>query len=86
MSLSSRGLGRLYDTLRRHVDDGACPGLVSVISRRGETHVDVIGDVQRDTIFRGSSMTKPTTRSTSCCPSWPTAGCSRRSTPRSTTP
>ncbi|HTI25712.1 MAG TPA: serine hydrolase domain-containing protein [Kutzneria sp.] len=61
MSLSSRGLARLYDNLRRHVDGGACPGLVSVISRRGETHVDVIGDVQRDTIFRISSMTKPIT-------------------------
>lgn len=61
MSLSSDGLSRLRDTLARHVDNGLCPGLVSVISRRGETHVDVIGEVRRDTIFRISSMTKPIT-------------------------
>ena len=61
MSLSSRGLARLHDNLSRHVDGGACPGLVSVVSRRGEIHVDVIGDIQRDTIFRLSSMTKPVT-------------------------
>ena len=61
MSLSSRGLARLRETLTRHVENGACPGLVSVIHRRGETQVDVIGDVRRDTIFRISSMTKPIT-------------------------
>ncbi|QUQ66937.1 serine hydrolase domain-containing protein [Kutzneria sp. CA-103260] len=61
MSLSSKGLTRLRDTLARHVDNGECPGLVSVIRRRGETHVDVIGDVRRDTIFRIASMTKPVT-------------------------
>lgn len=61
MSLSSRGLARLRETLTRHVENGECPGLVSVIHRRGETQVDVIGDVRRDTIFRISSMTKPVT-------------------------
>ena len=52
-----------------HVGRGAAPGLVTVISRRGETHIDAIGatalrgghPVRPDTIFRISSMTKPIT-------------------------
>jgi CubicO group peptidase (beta-lactamase class C family) len=51
-----------------HVERGDVPGLVTLISRRGEVHVDAIGDkalggdpVERDTIFRISSMTKPIT-------------------------
>jgi CubicO group peptidase (beta-lactamase class C family) len=47
----------------------AAPGLVSVISRRGESHVEVLGTTSldgdrpmgTDTIFRISSMTKPIT-------------------------
>ena len=46
-----------------------CPGLSRCVSRRGETHVDAIGTkalsgndpMQRDTIFRIASMTKPIT-------------------------
>ena len=45
------------------------PGLVTLVSRRGETHVDAIGTMafggsepmQRDTIFRIASVTKPIT-------------------------
>jgi CubicO group peptidase (beta-lactamase class C family) len=67
--LSKDRLDRLHDILETHVERGAAPGLVSVVSRRGEIHVDVIGatavdggaPVQRDTIFRISSMTKPIT-------------------------
>src|SRR5213076_916001 len=67
--LSKHGLTRLQDLMARHVEGGAVPGLVSVVSRRGEAHVDVIGatavegdrPVRRDTIFRISSMTKPVT-------------------------
>jgi CubicO group peptidase (beta-lactamase class C family) len=52
-----------------HVAHGAAPGLVSVVSRRGETDVDAVGvtalggrqAVRPDTIFRISSMTKPVT-------------------------
>ncbi|MDQ1425393.1 MAG: hypothetical protein QOD72_2891 [Acidimicrobiaceae bacterium] len=52
-----------------YVDRGDVPGLVTLVSRRGEEHVDAIGTitmgggrpVQRDTIFRISSMTKPIT-------------------------
>jgi CubicO group peptidase (beta-lactamase class C family) len=44
------------------------PGMVTLVSRGGETHVDAIGHIaiggtpmQRDTIFRITSMTKPAT-------------------------
>ena len=50
-----------------HVDRGVVPGIVMLVSRRGETHVDVIGTkafgssdpMRRDTIFRVASVTKP---------------------------
>jgi CubicO group peptidase (beta-lactamase class C family) len=50
-----------------YVERGAVPGIVTLISRRGETHVDAIGamalggstPMKRDTIFRIASMTKP---------------------------
>ncbi len=67
--LSKDRLGRLHDVMARHVAAGAAPGLVSVISRRGDAHVDPIGEIascagqaaRSDTIFRISSMTKPVT-------------------------
>jgi hypothetical protein len=36
-------LVRLHDIMARHVRRGAAPGLVSVVSRRGEAEVDAIG-------------------------------------------
>lgn len=62
-------LQRMHDILARHVDRGTLPGLVTLISRRGETHVDAIGNfavdggapMQRETIFRIASMTKSVT-------------------------
>jgi CubicO group peptidase (beta-lactamase class C family) len=61
-------LARLEDTLSGYVARGEVPGLVSVVSRRGEAHVTALGTlgahrgpVRRDTIFRISSMTKPIT-------------------------
>jgi CubicO group peptidase (beta-lactamase class C family) len=66
--LSKDRLDRLHDIMEYHVARGAAPGIVSVISCRGEAHVDVIGAtaldgpaMRRDTIFRISSMTKPVT-------------------------
>jgi CubicO group peptidase (beta-lactamase class C family) len=52
-----------------YVEKGAAPGLVSVVARRGESHIDSIGTaalgggpaMAADTIFRISSMTKPVT-------------------------
>ncbi|MDP1911045.1 MAG: serine hydrolase domain-containing protein, partial [Hyphomicrobium sp.] len=66
---STARLTRLRETLSRHVADGDVPGLVTLVSRRGETHVEAIGmqaaggsvPMKRDTIFRISSMTKPIT-------------------------
>ena len=65
--LSSAGLGRLHDVMARHIERGTVPGVVTLVSRRGEVHVDAIGSLatdsrapmQRDTIFRIASMTKP---------------------------
>jgi CubicO group peptidase (beta-lactamase class C family) len=67
--LSADRLARLHEIMVGHVEAGHAPGLVSVVSRRGEAHVDVIGEtavnggdpMHRDTIFRISSMTKPIT-------------------------
>lgn len=63
------GLRRLHDALARHVDSGEVPGLVALVSRHGETHVDAIGTHQagggapmrRDSIFRIASSSKPIT-------------------------
>lgn len=58
---------RMHRTLAGHVERGALPGLVALIDRKGETHVEAIGTMamggsapmQRDTLFRIASMTKP---------------------------
>jgi len=50
-----------------HVECGEVPGIVTLVSRRGEVHVDAIGmkavdgsdPMRRDTIFRIASMSKP---------------------------
>lgn len=68
-NLSKARLAHMHEMLAAHVERGALPGLVTLISRRGETHVDTIGmtalnghqAMQRDTIFRIASMTKPVT-------------------------
>lgn len=68
-SLSQDGLRRIHDVLSRHVASGAVPGLVALIDHDGETHVEAMGtfqvgggaQMQRDTIFRLASATKPIT-------------------------
>lgn len=60
-------LERMREVMQGHVDSGLVPGLVSLVSRRGETHVDALGEtayedgapMERDTIFRIASVTKP---------------------------
>jgi len=60
-------LDRMHEVLAGHVERGGVPGVVTLVSRRGETHVDAIGTrelgsgdpIRRDTIFRIASMTKP---------------------------
>jgi CubicO group peptidase (beta-lactamase class C family) len=67
--LSKVRLGRMHDVMAGYVERGEVPGLVTLVSRRGEVHVDAIGmkavgdsdPIRRDTIFRISSMTKPIT-------------------------
>jgi CubicO group peptidase (beta-lactamase class C family) len=66
-ALSKTRLDRMHDVMARHVEAGDMPGLVTLVSRRGETHVDAIGNqafgdstpMRRDSIFRIASLTKP---------------------------
>jgi len=59
-------LERLQDGLRRHVEEGNVPGLVALVSRSDEIHLDALGTLrfgdsapmERDTIFRIASLTK----------------------------
>jgi len=66
--LSKARLGRVHDVMAGYVERGDVPGIVTLVSRRGEQHVEAVGTkavggdpVRRDTIFRISSMTKPIT-------------------------
>jgi len=67
--LSSSRLQRLREVMRRHLDTRRVPGLVTLVARRGREHADAIGTLafgaaapmQRDSIFRIASMTKPIT-------------------------
>ena len=64
---SEAGLRRLREVLARHVESGKIPGLVALVSRGGQTHVEAIGTMRhdggppmrRDTIFRMASTSKP---------------------------
>jgi CubicO group peptidase (beta-lactamase class C family) len=66
--LSEARLARMHDVMAGYPDRGQVPGLITLVSRHGETHLDAIGKkalggdpIQRDTLFRISSMTKPVT-------------------------
>lgn len=67
--LSTTRLGRMHDIMAGHVERGAVPGVVTLVSRRDEVHVDAIGTtavggtdpMRRGSIFRIASMTKPIT-------------------------
>ncbi|MEV7021590.1 serine hydrolase domain-containing protein [Kitasatospora sp. NPDC093558] len=67
--LSKERLERLHRVLAGHVERGGVPGLVAVVARDGDEHVEVLGGhttaggppMRRDTIFRIASMTKPVT-------------------------
>ena len=60
-------LGHMHDIMAGHVERGYLPGVVTLVGRRGEAHVDAIGTkafggsepMERDTIFRVASVTKP---------------------------
>lgn len=63
---SETGLCKMRSVLARHVDSKKIPGLVALVSRHGETHVEAIGTMRhdggapmrRDTIFRMASTSK----------------------------
>ena len=64
--LSATRLRRLHEVLTRHVESGDMPGLVALVARRGEVHLEAIGTTEaggstpmrRDTIFRIASISK----------------------------
>jgi CubicO group peptidase (beta-lactamase class C family) len=66
---SPTGLARLHDVMAGHVEAGDMPGSIALVARHGRAHVDVIGTrtfgdaepLQRDDVFRITSMTKPIT-------------------------
>jgi len=68
-ALSENRLRRLHDVMAGYIERGDVPGIVTLVSRRGDVHVDAIGTkalgghdpMRRDTIFRITSMTKPIT-------------------------
>src|ERR687886_1115458 len=67
--LSAARLGRLHEVMAGYVERGVVPGLVALVSRRGEAHVDVLGSMAvhgtdpmgRDPFSRIASLTKPIT-------------------------
>ena len=64
---SKDGLDRLDELVSRHVEVDGVPGAAWLVARDGEVHVGTAGtldgssSVQRDSIFRIASMTKPVT-------------------------
>jgi CubicO group peptidase (beta-lactamase class C family) len=66
-ALSTARLGRMHDIMACCVERGEVPGVVTLVSRRGEVHVDAVGTLafggsepmRQDTIFRIASVTKP---------------------------
>src|SRR5271155_3530737 len=64
---SSPGLARMSAAMRSYVDRGEVAGMVTLLCRGDEVHVEAIGvqdlktgvPVQRDTIFRIASLSKP---------------------------
>jgi CubicO group peptidase (beta-lactamase class C family) len=67
--LTTTGLGRLRAIGEQHVASGHVPGLVFLVSSRGQTHAEALGTlavgggepVARDSQFRIASITKPVT-------------------------
>jgi CubicO group peptidase (beta-lactamase class C family) len=67
--LSKSRLKRLHHAVEGYVESGEVVGAITLIERKGETHVDVVGladrenktPLKRDSIFRIASMSKPIT-------------------------
>jgi CubicO group peptidase (beta-lactamase class C family) len=64
---TTEGAEALHTALARHVERGELPGLVALVARDGDVHVEAIGHkafgdggpIGRDAIFRIASLTKP---------------------------
>jgi len=66
--LTADGLAQLHKVAAGHVGDDRVPGLVALAARGGQVHAEVLGSltiggppVQRDSLFRIASITKPLT-------------------------
>jgi CubicO group peptidase (beta-lactamase class C family) len=67
--LTVAGLANLHDVAARHVAPDRIPGLVALVARGDQVHVEALGSlaadgrhpVQRDSLFRIASVTKPVT-------------------------
>ena len=66
--LSEEGLARFGAVAAGHVGDGRVPGLVALVARGDQVHVEALGSlsvggapVRRDSLFRIASTTKPVT-------------------------
>src|ERR1700723_1081713 len=66
---SKAGLERLHRVLSGYVERGDVPGIVALVSRGDDVHLESLGTraignttpMRRDTIFRIASRTKPVT-------------------------
>jgi len=68
-ALSMARLGRLRDVMAGYVGRGDVPGLVTLVSRRGETHADALGTLAvggRDPMRRIAVRIDPTSSITRC--------------------
>jgi CubicO group peptidase (beta-lactamase class C family) len=59
---SSKRLGRVREQLERHVDSGLVPGVVAVLTRRGEVHIEATGTLA----FEGAGSKTPMAGDTIC--------------------
>jgi CubicO group peptidase (beta-lactamase class C family) len=66
--LTAQGTDRLHAVAAEHVGDDSVPGLVALVSRGDQVHVEALGTlsiggapVARDSLFRIASTTKPIT-------------------------
>ncbi|MFJ4921292.1 serine hydrolase domain-containing protein [Streptomyces sp. NPDC088725] len=68
-ALSSAGLTRLHDVMTSHVEAGELPGLITLVARGDDVHIDTIGSpsfadptpLLRSSLFRLASLSKPIT-------------------------
>jgi len=67
MKISKTGTDDLHQAMKGYVDAGERPGVVTVLARNDDVYIDAVGQhgfgsdrpMQRDTIFRIASITKP---------------------------